>query len=270
MAVSSRALTLFALYVSYADGETERKDAESMMLGHFGKAKALAEWLLYRYNQSLAFPQTDPRHGIPAGDDEADTFIGYQYTDASENVLPHFYSSAAEMYRGFSEIGAMWERIGRSAGRQDVAAHGAQLLATAPKLFAALHRSLNETTVETGNAAAPRCLSTVADNHKPGACDQSTSFRSYAEMVYSGALTPQQVDDVYTDLALGNKSAPAAACCRPMTLGCPGYNNKQTTYTAYGMAYGLLAADMVERFLLHWFGMSAHTYTRGTWTTVRC
>merc|ERR1719231_865510 len=51
-----------------------------------------------------------------------------------------------------------------------------------------------------------------------------------------------------------------------MTLGCTGYNNKQTTYTAYGMAYGLLNADMVERFLLHFFGMSAHTYTRGTWT----
>lgn len=52
-----------------------------------------------------------------------------------------------------------------------------------------------------------------------------------------------------------------------MTLGCTGYNNKQTTYTAYGMAYGLLQHDMVERFLLHYFGMSAHTYTRGTWTT---
>ena len=36
--------------------------------------------------------------------------------------------------------------------------------------------------------------------------------------------------------------------------------------TAYGLAYGLLNADMVERFLLHFFGMSAHTYTRGTWT----
>merc|ERR1711971_1095790 len=24
---------------------------------------------------------------------------------------------------------------------------------------------------------------------------------------------------------------------------------------------------MVERFLLHYFAMSAHTYTRGTWTT---
>jgi len=33
------------------------------------------------------------------------------------------------------------------------------------------------------------------------------------------------------------------------------------------MAYGLLVYDMVERFLLHYFGMSAHTYTRGSWTT---
>ena len=38
-------------------------------------------------------------------------------------------------------------------------------------------------------------------------------------------------------------------------------------YTAYGMAYGLLQHDMIERFLLHYFGMSAHTYTRATWTT---
>ena len=86
-------------------------------------------------------------------------------------------------------------------------------------------------------------------------------FRSYSEMVYSGALTYQQVNDIYTDLAQGNKSAPGAPCCRPMTLGCPGYNNKQTTYTAYGMAYGLLNADMVERFLLHFFGMSAQVYS---------
>jgi hypothetical protein len=34
------------------------------------------------------------------------------------------------------------------------------------------------------------------------------------------------------------------------------------------MAYGLLANDMIERFLLHYFGFgSAHAYTRGTVTT---
>ena len=52
-----------------------------------------------------------------------------------------------------------------------------------------------------------------------------------------------------------------------MCTGCCGYNNKQVTYIAYGMAYGLLCYDMIERFLLHYFAMSAHTYTRGTWTT---
>ena len=39
------------------------------------------------------------------------------------------------------------------------------------------------------------------------------------------------------------------------------------TYVAYGMGFGLLVHDMVERFLLHYFAMSAHTYTRGSWTT---
>jgi hypothetical protein len=27
---------------------------------------------------------------------------------------------------------------------------------------------------------------------------------------------------------------------RPMTLGCAGYNNKQVTFWAYGVPYGLL------------------------------
>ena len=35
----------------------------------------------------------------------------------------------------------------------------------------------------------------------------------------------------------------------------------------FGFAYGLLAADMIEAFLLHFFTISAHSYTRGTWTT---
>ena len=82
--------------------------------------------------------------------------------------------------------------------------------------------------------------------------------------MYSAALSPEQADDLFTHLTYGNSSLLGT---RPLTLGCSGYNNKQTTYTAYGMGYGLLAYDMVERFLLHYFGMSCHTYTRGTWTT---
>jgi hypothetical protein len=78
-AVQSRMLTQFALYVSYADGPIERKEADAFLLSHFGKAKALGDWLLFRYNKSLAFPPSHPSHGIPAGDDEADTYIGYMF-----------------------------------------------------------------------------------------------------------------------------------------------------------------------------------------------
>lgn len=52
-----------------------------------------------------------------------------------------------------------------------------------------------------------------------------------------------------------------------MTMGCNGYNNKQVTYIQYGMGWGLLQHDMIERFLLHYMAMALHTYTRGTWTT---
>ena len=95
--------------------------------------------------------------------------------------------------------------------------------------------------------------------------------------MYSGELTHQQADDVYTQLMYGNASALGA---RPTTLSVTGYDRVtwppapldhgaswMATYVAYGMGYGLLVHDMVERFLLHYFAMSAHTYTRGSWTT---
>lgn len=136
----------------------------------------------------------------------------------------------------------MWVEIGAAAGRADVVAHGKSLLALAPRIHDAMQTSLRKTTVETGNPAAPRCVPTSAD--AATACQQSTAFRAYPEMLYSGALTARQVDDIYLDQQMGNKSD---APTRPMTLGCVGYNNKQTTYTQYGMGYGLLGADMIER-----------------------
>ena len=50
------------------------------MLGHFGKARALARWLLYRYEMTLQWPEDDPRHGIIAGGDEGDGFVAHYET----------------------------------------------------------------------------------------------------------------------------------------------------------------------------------------------
>jgi len=147
-----------------------------------------------------------------------------------------------------------------------VAAHATELLKVAPEARAQLQASLKKRIYTTDNPRAPRCVPISADEPPPGSLPGGClgDFRGYPELMYSGLLTAQQADDLFTHLSYGNESA---LVTRPMTLGCSGYNNKQTTYTAYGMAYGLLVHDMIERFLLHFFGMSAHTYTRGTWTT---
>jgi hypothetical protein len=47
--------------------------------------------------------------------------------------------------QAFAELGAVWQRIGKASGREDVAAHGTELLATAPLLYRDLHASLDKT-----------------------------------------------------------------------------------------------------------------------------
>jgi hypothetical protein len=50
--------------------------------------------------------------------------------------------------------------------------------------------------------------------------------------------------------------------------GCGGdvhCGNSLETFTIHGWGYGLLHADLIEPFLLQFFALSAHAYTRGTW-----
>ena len=81
LAQSGRMLSIFALYVSYT-GDS------ALVLAHFGKIRALAEWLLYRYEASLQWDATDPRHGIVAGGDEGDGFVAH-YESYGATPLQH-------------------------------------------------------------------------------------------------------------------------------------------------------------------------------------
>ena len=42
-------------------------------------------------------------------------------------------------------------------------------------------------------------------------------------------------------------------------------NDNMETATLHGFGYGLLLADLIEPFLLQYYAVSAHAYTRGTW-----
>ena len=172
LAQSSRMLTLLALYHSY----TSAGDA-ALLLRHFDKAKAMADWLMARRNAStLAFDPADPRHGILPGTDEGDD---YKVQYAHQSPQSHWYAANAEAYRAFTELGQVWVEIGVAANgtRQDVTAHGETLLRVAPLLYHDLHRSLN-LTMNTTASPGHRCYPHRADGV---GSYQGCNFRSYVE-----------------------------------------------------------------------------------------
>ena len=138
LAQSARMLTILALYFSYSGGDA------ALLLKHFDKAQAMAEWLMARREVSLQFGEEDPRHGIPGGTDEGDDYkVNYRHQLPTNQT--HWYPAAAEAYRAFTELGEVWTAIGKGSGRADVSSHGAALLKLAPLLYHDLHASLNKT-----------------------------------------------------------------------------------------------------------------------------
>lgn len=182
LAQSGRMLTILALFHSYT------ADAH-FLLRHFDKLRAAAKWLLWRHALSLGWPEHDPRHGIVAGGDEGDTFVGY-YETFGEAPLPHMYSCTSNVWRGFDDLGRVWLDVGRTAGRADVTAHGEELLQAAPRLLASLRASLALTSWATGNPKAPRGVPTGATNAPGGPPTGALGdFRGFPELMYSAALS---------------------------------------------------------------------------------
>ena len=143
-----------------------------------------------------------------------------------------------------------------------IATHATELLETAPLLLHDLHASLNRTLHL--NAEGERCW---AHTGEP-TC--GLHFRTIPEMFYSAALRDDQIGEMYRLGAGAVDCAGARGCpnsAKFLSVGCPAGGSLIFTPIPFGLAYGLLLADMPDEFLLHYFASTAHSYTRGSWTT---
>ena len=129
----------------------------------------------------------------------------------------------------------MWVAIGQKMQRGDVVAHGEELLQLAPLIQQQLQASLNKTVRTVG---AVRCWAQTTETAPapPSTYMQGThggglvsapppaplSFRGYSEMLFSGALTKQQVMEIYT--------AASESICGPrlLVLGSPAIGTAPT------------------------------------------
>ena len=154
----------------------------------------------------------------------------------------HFFASTAEFYRACAEIGAVWQDIGKSVGRADVSAHGAELLKLAPLLYHDLHVSLNRT-VNTTASPGNRCYAHRTEGLDADAQGQmGAEYRSFPELFFSGALTEQQADDMYKSGMGANSSCPIKWW---MSMGSPSAGVAIFNHVPFGFPHGLLHHDKV-------------------------
>lgn len=227
IAQSARMLTILALCHSYGICDDE------FMLSHFAKAEGIAGWLIGRRSLSFGWPKDDARFGMLPGDDEADNYNRLYYHDMTPL---HFFSSNAESYHAFAEIGEVWKKVAHATARDDVSDHASLLLSTAPLLYRDLHASLKKSMNTT--AEGDRCYPHRAEGNGPETVDQmSAIYRSMPEIFFSGTLTEQQMDDMY-------KSGQGLTTCTNtglwMAVGSPSAGNSPFTHVPFGFPHGLL------------------------------
>jgi len=241
-----RMLTVFGQYFAYTH------DASTMQK-YRGRTAGVVEVLRMLRTEALGLPKADPAYGMIRGWCEADSCLD---PDPERYRLPYF-SNTTEAVRGFRELGAAWRAMGD--------AEGDKLVQEADAMERDLHESIKRSTITSGGLA---CIPSIAGAggafdvacQRDGDDPQARSYRAYNEMLHSGVLTPEEVATIVAyrearhDILLG------------MTCSY-GFNSGEVAgFLAYGHAFGLLQTDRVREFLLMFASLSAHHYTRGTWT----
>ena len=249
-----RMLTCLAQYYDFT------ADAE-LLIKYEQKIGGIVSILLSRRETALELSEDDPAYGMIAGWDEADT---YDMPRSMFDCERPYFSNNTEAWRGFRDLGRTWVEIGEKLDRDDLVARGKRLLGEAESLRGdidiAIERSI--VTDDQGMPFLPAMAGyrEIAEHwHFKGTegSPRICACRSYSEMFHSGVLSREKVEMIQSSCAshymlmLGVNSTQ-----RDRLLG----------FTVYGQAYGLLQHDLIREFLLFYYSIIAHVYTRGTWT----
>ncbi len=249
-----RMLTVVAQYAKYT-GDNE------LLLRHRHRLDGVAKLLLSLRTKALGLPPDDPAYGMIAGWSEADACLD---PDPPRYMQPYL-SNSTEAARGFEDLGAVWEELGRRKHEPELTRWGHQLREESRALITDLQQAIARSMLTN---TQPPCLPAIAGVKEPFhiavARDkldpQFRSYRAYSEMLHSANLTRAQVETIVN----------YRAAHHDIILGVPtvyGYDTHELGgFLSYGHAYGLLQHDFVREYLLTLYSLMAHQYTRGTWT----
>lgn len=247
-----RMLTNIAQYANYT-GDYD------ILLNYQIKIDAIAKLLLSLREKNLKLDKENPSYGLIAGFSEADACLD---KDAYSYIAPYFGNNT-EAIRGLREIGQVWQNIDNNERQR----WGYELVQHSYKLEKDLQNSIRKSINED---TSPPCIPAIAGGmpfdevlEKDKTAPEKYSDRSYVEMLFSGILSKDQVKTIIDYRSTHND----------MVLGIPTINSRYGNklldgYIAYMHAYGLIEKDFVKDYLLLYYSIIAHHYSRGSWTAV--
>ena len=225
-------LATLARYYNYT------KD-EQLILKHQKKILAIVNFFFNLREESKKVPPEDPSYGIIRGWSEHDSCL----KENPYELMHPFFSNSATACRGFQDLGQVFIDIGRKISDAGLENEGKKIIREAgdikKDLYAGIQRSIR-------TDQDPPYLPPV-----PG--DKTTVFRGrvYTEMLHSGVLTRDMVKAITRFHSEGGRKLVGRG-----------------DFLFYGYAYGIIQQDWVREFLLSYYSIMAHGYSRGTWTAV--
>jgi len=214
------------------------KDAQ-LILKHRQKIQGIVNLFYSLREESKKVPPEDPSYGIIRGWSEHDSSL----RENPYGLIQPFFSNSADACRGFVDMGQVFQEIGRMIANKALAAEGARMVREAGEMKQDLFTGIRKT-MRTN--VTPPYLPPVAG-------DKMSMWRErvHSEMMQSGVLT--------RDMAAAITRFHAEGGSRLVSRG-------SFLYSGYG--YGVLQHDWVREFLLSYYSIMAHGYSRGTWTSV--
>jgi hypothetical protein len=246
-------LTVLAQYV-------DRGGDAARLLTWRPRIDAITQLLRSQRAEGRRLPADDPAHGLISGWSEADASLELN----PPRYMQPYFSNSTEAARGFHDLGAVWQRIGKLRGDEALADYGIRLMAEGAELEKDVNVAFEKSVLEIdGHRVVPAIAGAKEPFHLAVRRDpldpQYRAYRAFMEMMYSGNLSPEQVGIVLDSRARHHD----------VLLGVPaayGYNTGVFAgFLSYGHGYGLIQTDRIREALLLTYSHMAHQYTRGMW-----
>jgi hypothetical protein len=249
-----RMLTVLAQYVNHGGDP-------ALLMRHRSRIDGITRLLLHMREKAEQLPKNDPAYGMLAGWSEADASLD---PDPPRYMQPYF-SNSTEAARGFRDLGKVWTQIGAQTHSTELSAWGERLVHESDQLQTDIQTAISRSLLHEGNATILPSIAGVKEPFhvavpRDPTDPQYRSYRAYIEMMYSGLLTKEEVEEIvayrrtHHDIILG---IPTVYGFKTGAMG---------GFLSYGHGYGLIQYDMNRDALLMLYSIMAHQYTRGTWT----